>query len=155
MRYGDTCYYVQDGEIIESTFREVAELRSCWFTLEFVRKFLLQIHAMRVSWELSAQRRHRASGEQGLEKEMSDKITIVVGHKTIRPSNWNEMTVDERYNSNWKAESFHRSGFWKKETIVALARKLGFIGEIKVVHTCMDYSGKGRTYKQHEEVIAL
>ena len=86
---------------------------------------------------------------------MSNKITVVVGHKTARPENWESMSIDERYNSEWKPESFHRSGFWKKETITALARKLGFIGEIKVAYTRMDYSGKGRTYNEREEVIAL
>ncbi|MRR50808.1 MAG: hypothetical protein EG825_07805 [Rhodocyclaceae bacterium] len=86
---------------------------------------------------------------------MSNKITVVVGHKTTRPANWESMSIDERYASAYKAESFHRAGFWKTETIAALARKLGFIGEITMSHTRMDYSGKGRTYKEHEVVIHL
>lgn len=86
---------------------------------------------------------------------MSDKITVVVGHKTIRPENWDSMSIEERYNSEWQPESFSRPGFWKKETISALARKLGFIGEIRVSYTRMDYSGKGRTYDARKEVIAL
>lgn len=93
-------------------------------------------------------------GQQGQEKKVSNKITVVVGHKTTRPENWDAMSIDERHNS-WKTDSFHRSGYWKKETIAALARKLGFIDEIKVAYTRMDYSGKGRTYNEREESIAL
>lgn len=86
---------------------------------------------------------------------MSNKITVVVGHKTSRPENWESMSIEERYNSDWKPGSFHRSGFWKTKTIAALARKLGFIGEIQIAYTRMDYSGKGRTYNEREEIIAL
>lgn len=86
---------------------------------------------------------------------MSNKITVVVGHKTVRPENWESMSIEERYNSEWKPESFRRSGFWKTETIATQARNLGFVGEIKVAHTSMDYSGKGRTHNEREEVITL
>lgn len=86
---------------------------------------------------------------------MSNKITVVVGHKTACPENWEAMSINERMASGWEADSFHRPGFWKKETIAALARKQGFIGEIKVNYTRMDYSGKGRTYNEREEIIAL
>lgn len=86
---------------------------------------------------------------------MSNKITVVVGHKTVKPKNWGSMSIDERFNSDWKAESFHRPGFWKTETIAALAKKLGFVGDLKITHTRMDYSGKGRTYNEREEIISL
>ena len=86
---------------------------------------------------------------------MSNKITVVVGHKTTRPERWESMSVEERLDSDWKAESFHRSGFWKTQTISDLARKLGFVGDVKVAHACMDYSGKGRTYNVREEIITL
>ena len=104
---------------------------------------------------MEAHRFHRASGKQGQELKMSNKITVVVGHKTTRPQNWDTMSVAERFASEWQAESFHRAGYWKTETIAAAARKLGFVGEIKIAHTRMDYSGKGRTYNEREKIITL
>lgn len=86
---------------------------------------------------------------------MTNKITVVVGHKTAKPDNWESMSIDEHYADDWKPESFHRNGFWKKETISALARKRGFVGEIKVCYTRMDLSGKGRTYRGLEETITI
>jgi len=84
-----------------------------------------------------------------------NKITIVVGHKTQKPENWEKMSINERFNSNWSVDSFHRLGFWKKESIVNLAKKMGFIGEINVSHTNMDYSGKGRTYVKNKQIHQL
>ena len=86
---------------------------------------------------------------------MTNKITVVVCHKTAKPENWESMSIDERYADDWKPESFHRNGFWKKETISALAMKAGFVGEIQVCHTRMDYSGKGRTYNEREEIFKI
>lgn len=84
-----------------------------------------------------------------------NKITIVTGHKTKKPENWEQMSINERFNSNWNVDSFHRPGFWKKESIVKLSKKMGFIGEIDVIHKNMDYSGKGRTYTRQKQTYQL
>ena len=86
---------------------------------------------------------------------MTNKMTFVIGYKTSRPENWDSISISERYESNWEATAFHRSGYWKKETIANLARKLGLIGEITVKHRWMDYSGKGRTTTIREMTITL
>lgn len=84
-----------------------------------------------------------------------NKITIVTGHKTQKPENWEQMSVNERFNSDRSVESFYRKGFWKKQTIVNLAKKMGFVGDIHVTHTNMDYSGKGRTYDKNKQTYQL
>ena len=85
----------------------------------------------------------------------NNKITIIVGHATPRPDNWDSMTVNERYAAGWRNESFHVSGFWKKETILKLAAKRGFVGDISVSYVVMDYSGKGRTSTVDRIVITV
>ena len=106
---------------------------------------------------LGARRALKQAAQQQGDGKMSksDKITVVVGHKSSKPEKWDSMSPSERYSTEWKPESFHRPGFWKKEALAGLARKLGFVGEIKVSHTRMDYSGRGRTYDEDTAVIVL
>ena len=84
-----------------------------------------------------------------------NKITIVVGHKTQKPENWEKMSINERFNSNWSVDSFHRLGFWKKESIVNLAKKMGFIGEINVSHTRMSILRYGKPVISNHRQLKL
>ena len=84
---------------------------------------------------------------------MSNKVTILIGYKTPRPANWETMTITERMNSDWHPESFHRSGWWKPETLARAADRAGIKFERKATHVRMDYSGKGRTYDANKFAV--
>lgn len=86
---------------------------------------------------------------------MTNKLTVVVGHRAPRPAGWENMSASERSASKWEPESFKRPGFWQDEAAKRAARRFGFVGEITVTHTRMDYSGKGRACDERRGVLSL
>ena len=66
---------------------------------------------------------------------MYSKITIILGHNADRSALDKLPIGDER--NNWLLKhsiSTHRNGFWKPETAAKVAKKLGMVGEVKVLH---------------------
>lgn len=59
---------------------------------------------------------------------MTNKLTIVTGRKTKEPKNFDEYTFEQR--AKWLDENpgqvFHRSGFWKADSLSRLCKKLGW-----------------------------
>ena len=86
---------------------------------------------------------------------MWEKVTFATGRIGEQPKEWESMNIDERLASPWKPRTFHRSGFWKTESVVTLAKKYGIVGELEIKFVQMDTSGKGRTYTERKVMVTV
>lgn len=69
---------------------------------------------------------------------MTNKFTVVIGKN-----------ADDGF------AYYRRQGWWKENKIMALAKKNGFVGKIKIGHWMEDLSGEGRTYRSREQIFDL
>ena len=80
---------------------------------------------------------------------MLKKLTIAIGHLVVEPPELKDATTPaERCEimdaHHYKAHSISRWGHWKRETIAKACIAEGFVGDVKVFHSYLDGTGKGR-----------
>lgn len=80
---------------------------------------------------------------------MLKKLTIAIGHLVIVPPELKDATTPaERCEimdaHHYRTHSISRWGHWRKETIAKACIEEGFVGEVEILHTYLDTTGKGR-----------